>query len=401
MSDLTVPVTTERVGVVERPITRRWSPSAEGHRIPGRPDLVTSYRQDFAMLDTPFKRRAMILLVLVAASGVLWFPNAWVNEFAIAFPFAIGAIGLNLVTGYAGQVSLGHAFFVGVGAFTAAVVGGANPRPGLVAFEVAQFPVWLLAAGVVAAAAGFVVAPIALRLRGLYLAIVTLALVFIGQYVFNQWDSVSGGEGVGRSAAVLGLGGFRFDQPGQVFGVELAGNQFTYLLMLVLLVAFAILAKNVVRSDVGRAFAAVRDRDTAAEVIGVDLTRTKILAFTLSSFYAGVSGALIYSVVGVVDPAGFNLALSVQFLAMVLIGGAGTIAGGILGALFLQFLGTATASIVDATSFLPPALTFDAAVMESVLGGVLLVAFLLFEPTGLFGIWQRLKTYWKGWPFTV
>lgn len=401
MSDLLTERGSPRpVRVVERPITRRWPDPGRVARSRGRPELRTSYRHDLAMFDTPAKRRAMAVLLLVAASAPLWLSDHLLREFATAFAFAIGAIGLNLVTGYAGQISLGHAFFVGLGALTAAVIGAEAPRASLLSLEIPELLVWLPAAGLVAAVAGALVAPLALRLRGLYLAIVTLALVFIGQYVFNQWSALSGGEGVGRSAARPVILGLRFDTTGEILGVTVTRDQRVFLLMLVILSIAAWVAKNLVRSDVGRAFAAVRDRDTAAAVIGVDLTRTKVLAFTISSFYAGIAGALLYAIVGVVDPASFGLAMSVTFLAMVLIGGAGTIAGSIIGALFVEFLGTMSASIVSRTDFLPAALTFDAAIVETILGGILLVIFLLFEPAGLYGLWERARTYWKGWPFT-
>jgi branched-chain amino acid transport system permease protein len=352
------------------------------------------------MLDTPAKRRALIALVVVALTGVWWLPDQMLLELATAFALGIGAIGLNVVTGYAGQVSLGHSFFMGLGAFTAAIIGGAASRPDLYALEIGELLVWLPAAGLVAAIAGALVAPLALRLRGLYLAIVTLGLVFIGQYVFNQWAAVSGGEGVGRPAAKARILGLDFSTSGEILGVQLSANQRMFALLLVLLVIAAVVAKNIVRSDVGRAFQAVRDRDQAAEVIGVDLTRTKVLAFTISSFYGGVSGALLYAIVGVVDPASFGLTLAVLLLAMVLIGGAGTIAGGIIGALFITFLGTVSAALIERAHFLTDALSLDPSLLEAVLGGLILILFLLFEPSGLFGMWQRARTYWKGWPFT-
>ena len=231
---------------------------------------------------------------------------------------AIGAIGLNIVTGYAGQVSLGHAFFVAIGAYTAAVLSG-DPNGRVLGFGITEVPVWLLAAGAMSALAGALVAPLAVRLRGLYLAIVTLGLVFIGQYVFREWTEMAGPPDIGRPAPVATLFGTRID----VDGPSLTRVQQLYLLMLVLLVIFALLARNLARSRTGRAFAAIRDRDIAAAVIGVNLTRYKMIAFAVSSFYAGVAGALLYVIPQTFTAGNFNLLMSVQFIAMILIGGVG------------------------------------------------------------------------------
>lgn len=386
--------------MLERPITRRWPIREGAPRIRRRPDLYTAYGQDMAIFNTPVKRWSVALLILVSLAGTFVFPSDVLTLLAAAFPVAIGAIGLNLVTGYAGQVSLGHAFFIGVGAFVGAAVGSTPVDPNVISLRITQLPVWLLAAGLVAGLMGLIVAPLALRLKGLYLAIVTLGLVFIGQYIFNEWDSLSGGAGLGRGAAVPNLLGFRFDRSGEVLGVMVTKDQRLYLLTFVLLVLFAVVARNLVRSDLGRSFAAVRDRDIAAEVIGVDLTRVKVLAFVISSFYAGVAGALFYSVLGVIEPGSFDLFLSVKYLAMILIGGMATISGSIMGALFIQGLGRSSREIVELLDFLPQ--TFlDPSLMEAILAGLLLIGFLIFEPRGLYGIWTRVRNYWKAWPFTA
>jgi branched-chain amino acid transport system permease protein len=172
--------------------------------------------------------------------------------------------------------------------------------------------------------------------------------------------------------------------------------------MLVLLVLFALVARNIARSDIGRAFAAVRDRDVAASVIGVSLARSKLLAFAISSFYAGCAGALIYTVIGFFDPGSFNLLLSVQYIAMVLIGGVATISGSIMGAFFITLLPRVTRDLPDLLPFVSASATDTPNVfqVESILYGLLLVGFLLLEPRGLFGIWIRVRNYWKAWPFS-
>jgi branched-chain amino acid transport system permease protein len=363
----------------------------------GRPELYTSYRQDMALLNTRPKRvwiGAILGLALIA-------PFALTDEnlllLATGCAAAIGAIGLNIVTGYAGQVSLGHAFFLGIGAYTAAAISG-DPDEQTIGYGITFLPAWLLAAGLVATLAGLLVAPLAVRLRGLYLAIVTLGLVFLGEHIFKEWDELTGGPGVGRPAAVPELFGIRFDVDGELF----TKAQKLFWLMLVLLVLFAVLARNIARSDIGRAFAAVRDRDIAAAVTGVSLVRSKLLAFAISSFYAGCAGALLYTITGFFDPTSFNLALSVQYIAMVLIGGVATVSGSILGAFFITLLPRVTRELPDLLPFVSASATDTPNVfqVESILYGLLLVGFLLLEPRGLFGIWIRIRNYWKAWPFS-
>jgi branched-chain amino acid transport system permease protein len=362
-----------------------------------RPELYTSYRQDMGLLNTRAKRVWVGALVLLALVLPFLITDDLLQLLALGFVASIGAIGLNIVTGYAGQVSLGHAFFLAIGAYTAAALSG-DPNGRVIGFGITSLPVWLLAAGVLAGLAGVIVAPLAVRLRGLYLAIVTLGLVFLGEHILREWDQLTGGAGVGRQAAVPELFGVRLDRANALF----TGPQQIYLLMFVLLVIFGVLARNLVRSRIGRAFAAVRDRDLAAAVIGVDITRHKVLAFAVSSFYAGVAGALLFVVNGFFDPGSFNLLLSVQYIAMVLIGGAGTISGAIMGALFITLLPRITRELPTVLPFISNDATGAITVfqVEAILYGLLIVVFLIVEPRGLFGIWVRVRNYWRTWPFS-
>lgn len=363
----------------------------------GRPLLHTSYARDLALLNTPAKRVSVAVLLAVAIASPFLLTDELLQLLALCCVAAIGAIGLGLVTGYAGQVSLGHAFFLGIGAYTAAAVSG-DPDGRVIGLGVTNIAVWLPAAGLVAGLAGVLVAPLATRLRGLYLAIVTLGLVFIGQHVFNEWSSLTGGAGVGRPAATL-----------EFFGHPLAAtdtlgtrDQKLFWLMLLLLVGFALAARNLARSRVGRAFTAIRDRDIAAGVIGVDLRRYKTIAFAVSSCYAGCAGALLYTVTGFFDPGSFSLLLSVQYIAMVLIGGAGTISGAVAGAFFITLLPRLTREMQAWVPFVStqPNEVPNVFQVETILYGVLIIVFLIFEPRGLFGIWVRVRTYWKAWPFS-
>ncbi|WP_242532412.1 branched-chain amino acid ABC transporter permease [Nocardioides sp. S5] len=368
-----------------------------GARLSGRPQLYRSYAQELALFNTRPKRIWVGLIVLVALGLSLMLTDNHLNTLALAYAFAIGALGLNIITGLAGQVSLGHAFFLGVGAYTAAAISG-DPDGRTIGFGITNILVWLPAAGLVAGLAGVLVAPLATRLRGLYLAIVTLGLVFIGEHLFREWSDLTGGAGVGREAAVPELFGIEFARDGDY----LTSDQKFYLLMLVLMLVFALGARNLARSRTGRSFAAVRDRDMAAEMMAINLPRAKTVAFAISSFYAGCSGALIYSIIGFFEPSSFGLLLSVQFIAMVLIGGAGTVSGAIMGALFITLLPTLTRELPAYLPFISGQVTDTPNVfqLEQVLYGLLIVGFLLFEPRGLFGIWIRIRNYWKGWPFS-
>ncbi len=380
------------------PVERDRRPRARTAAQRGRPELYTSYRQESALLNTRPKRVWVAGIMVVALLLPFAFADDMLQLLATAFVAAIGAIGLNIVTGYGGQVSLGHAFFIAIGAYTAAAVSG-DPDGRVIGFGITSLPVWLLAAGLVAALAGVIVAPLAVRLRGLYLAIVTLGLVFIGEYVFREWSDLTGGPGVGRPAPVPTLFGMRLDVDGEFF----TKIQKLYFVMFVILVIFAVLARNLVRSRTGRALAAVRDRDIAAEVIGVNLTRYKLIAFAVSSFYAGVTGALLYVVIGFIEPTSFNLLMSVQYIAMILIGGVATISGSIMGALFITLLPRFTRELPAVLPFVSNNSASGGITVfqvEAILYGLLIIVFLIFEPRGLYGIWVRIRNYWKSWPFS-
>jgi branched-chain amino acid transport system permease protein len=368
--------------------------------VKGRPLLYTSYEAEMALLNTRTKRVWFGVLLVVGAALPFLLEDAMLQTFSKAMITAVGVIGLGLLTGYAGQVSLGHAFFIGLGAYTAAVLGG-DPDGRRLGFGITELWIWLPAAGLVAALAGLLVAPLAVRLRGLYLAIVTLGLVFVGGHFFNEWRDATGGPGIGRSMPAPTLFGYELGVDDTALGIT--RDQKLYWLMFAVLVVFGLAARNIARSRIGRAFTAIRDRDVAAGVMGVNLTRYKATAFAISSFYAGCCGALLYVVPGFLAPNGvFSLEVSVLFIAMLLIGGVGTISGAILGAFFITFLPTVTRVLPDFVPFISanPTEFPNVFVLEQVLYGALVIIFLIFEPRGLFGIWLRLRNYWKTWPFS-
>jgi branched-chain amino acid transport system permease protein len=284
---------------------------------------------------------------------------------------AIGATGLNILTGYAGQISLGHAVFLAAGAYTGAVLGADHGWSALL---------WLPAAGLVAAALGAVVGPLALRLRGLYLAIVTLGLVFIGQHVFFNAASLTGGP-QGRAFAPVVLGPFDFS-PGQVLrvgGVQIDHNGLYYFLALALLACATAFAWNLRRSRAGRAMVAVRERELAAGVMGVDVRRVKLAAFTASAFFAGLGGALYASYLSFAQPGQWSLLLSIQFIAAVIVGGMGTVAGPLLGSAVVFAL----PAVLERLAFAPE--------VASIAYGLLIVVFLVLQPRGLAGFINQPK----------
>ncbi|MFH1331123.1 MAG: branched-chain amino acid ABC transporter permease [Actinomycetota bacterium] len=394
-----------------------------------RPGLVTDYRSDTGIFRSVTQRTwfglLLVLAVYLGAGGALG-PIRLSSDLLVLTVYAlfasIGAIGLNVVTGMAGQISLGHAFFLGLGAYTAAVLGGVEQTrevvdtvTGQAVTEVAMrgfhldMIIWLPAAGLVAALAGLIVAPVATRLRGLYLAFVTLGLVFLGEHIFREARTLTGGAGNGRSTAEARLLGFRFDQDGEVFGLWLTKQQKLLFLGLILLIVMGLAAKNLFRSRVGRALAAIRDRDIAAEMMGIPLGRYKLIAFTISSFYAGIAGALFWAVVGRLTAEGFNFLLSIKYIAMIMIGGVATVSGSIMGAFFIIFLPKmvewlASVQVFSVTPFFfiskDPAGMINTFQFEQILFGLFIVGFLILEPMGLYGIWIRVRNYWKGWPFS-
>jgi len=298
--------------------------------------------------------------------------------------FALAAIGLNILTGYAGQLSLGTAAFMAVGAFAAYNFVLRVPGiPILIAFALA---------GVMAALVGIVFGLPSLRIKGFYLAVATLACQFFVVWALTKfgWFSNNSSSGVITTQKIVILG-FPIDTP-------LA----RYLFVLSIVVGMALLAKNMVRSSVGRAWMAVRDMDVAAEVIGIRMMHTKLLAFAVSSFYCGVAGALYaFAYLGTVEPEGFNLDLSFRVLFMIIIGGVGSILGSFLGAAFIVLLpialNTFSEPIAKALGFQLRSTTVSN--LELIIFGGLIIFFLIVEPKGLARLWQIGKEKLRLWPF--
>ena len=414
----------------------------------GRPNLTVSYAEEAKILKTWTQKGLFGVFILILFLMPFDLPvishipvvrflgdEEWLRITSQVLLIAIGAMGLNILTGVAGQVSLGHAFFMGAGASAAALLGGeANSQVwgwGLPVW------IWLPGAGVTAALLGIIVSPVAVRLRGLYLAIVTLGLVFVGIHLGNTaWGrKIAGPPSLGREFQGFDFRIWKeeealvtFSKDGHWLWFDISEAQKNYLFLLALTIIFGLLAKNIMRTRTGRALQAIRDRDIAAEVMGVDEAKYKLIAFATSSFFAGISGALLAGLSGQLLSDQFNLFFSVEIIAIVLIGGAGTLSGPLIGSFFIilvpRFVEELTKWLSDAEDGVAGTVA-DAVLTEGagdlgvistgiesqgwplsvadwnlVLFGVLIIVFLIFEPQGIFGIWAKVRNYWKSWPFS-
>ncbi|HLQ11342.1 MAG TPA: branched-chain amino acid ABC transporter permease [Ktedonobacteraceae bacterium] len=332
----------------------------------------------------------LIATILIVAVILIFFSVAsddWFTIVNYSLIAAIAALALNVLSGYTGQVSLGIAFFMAIGAYTAAYLGGNAPSSPLDPLGLAlPFIVWLPAAGIVAGLAGALIGPTALRLKGFYLGIVTLSLIFIGQYIYLNVRGITGGP-QGRTFPVPAIGGASFDQQNSLFGLALTSGQQYFLLNLIVLALAAFFVYNVMRSRAGRAFQAVRDNETGATIMGVNLFEAKMGAFVLSSFLAGIAGALFASYSRYIIPDYWSLTLSIQFVAAIIIGGIASVWGSIFGAAFVFGLPL----VIDHFSLLPVGGTgiISSSDLNALLYGLLIVVFLLFEPGGVIGLVRR------------
>ncbi len=356
--------------------------------------LATSQEDLLRRFPDAWHKLGLALLTVLLLSWPFLASSRWLTLSNQAMTAVVGAVGLMILTGFAGQISLGHAAFLALGAYTAAVLG-----------VHAHVPFWLVLplAGCVAAAVGLAVGPFALRLRGLYLAIVTLGLLFVVDHFligFPEWTGGVGGIAVPMHGGFTSPeGGARlgtFTRPTTLGPVTLAFAQKLHFLYALLAIGATLLASNLRRSRTGRAMLAVRDSDLAAAALGVDPARTKVLAFGLSSFLAGVAGAMFafqQQYITVEPP--FDLSMSVMYIAMIVLGGVGTVFGAVAGALAYVLLMPALQTV---GGWLPYIGDLTSAQRASLLFSVLVCAVLVFEPFGLYGVWLRVKRYFLTWP---
>lgn len=332
----------------------------------------TSYDQDLALVQHGGQAFWYGLLLLALAAAPWCLGDYGLAQLSQVLIFGIVGLGLMLLAGFTGLFSMGHAAFLGVGAYTQALLCKAG-WPLLMA---------LPTAGLLSAAVGVLVGLPALRVKGIYLAIATLSFGFIVEEVLARWESLTGGNA-----------GMLVPQA-QIFGAALDGQGF-YALCLVVAVLGTLAVLNLLRSPTGRAFVAVRDSEVSAQCMGIHLARTKTLAFALSAFFTGIGGALYAHQIRFLSPEQFSILQSIDLLLLVTIGGLGSVHGAFLGAIFLIVTPQGISLVKD---FLPPAIG-QAPGLNQAVYGLVLVAFVLFEPHGLYGRWFKIRTWLQLFPF--
>lgn len=336
-----------------------------------------TFASEERLWDSSTARSWMVVFTIALFTLPYWGSNYVLAMACIVGIHVIATLGLNLTTGNTGLISLSHGAFLGVGCYTVAWLG----KQGI------PFYVALPLAGFLAAFLGVIVGLPSLRVKGLYLAIATLAAHFILTFVFREWESVTGGiQGTSIPRAKL-------------FDFEFIGDQRNFYLIFVCAFLMAIAARNLARTHIGRAFVAVRDRDISAEILGVHLLRTKLLAFAIGAFYAGVAGGLLGYFYGAITPDYFVLTLAVFYLAAVIIGGLGTVLGSVLGAIFVTLVPEVLRLVAHTSSQIFPGIAGLLLPMGQVVFGLLIIVFLVFEPHGLTAIWARVRRFFHLWPF--
>jgi branched-chain amino acid transport system permease protein len=335
-----------------------------------------NYVDDAALFDSTTQKAYLLL----AAALLVGFPfladDYWMYLACLVAINIASATGLNILTGYTGLVSLGQAAFMGLGAYTVAVLQTRYGTPLLLN---------LVAGGVVAMLGGILVGIPSLRVKGLYLAIATIAASFVSHFLFANLEFTGGTRGISLP-------------PARLAGVELDTSFKLYWLIVPVAMLMLLGCANLFRTRIGRAFIAIRDRDISAAVLGIPLLRYKLLAFAVSSFYAGIAGGLWAYFFRVVTPESFPLQMSIFFLAAIIVGGMGTVLGSIVGAAFMTLVPELLKLVfgwmpggADLAVLLSP--------VRTVVFGALIVGFLVFEPLGLAEVWRRVRRFFHLWPF--
>ncbi len=339
----------------------------------------TTYQADMALRRTHAEKIRLVLFLLFMMIFP-FFANRYyltlANQVGIA---TIGAIGLNILVGFTGQISLGQGGFMAVGAYTAGILSAQMGMPWYVSTLVACF---------VTAFVGAIFGIPSLRLKGLYLAIATLAAQEIILWVVTHWDAVTGGV----DALVT-------PDP-MLFGIQMNNDFNFYWLVWLLAGVTALLTINLFRTRFGRAFVAIRDQDIAAETMGINLFRYKLLSFAISSFFVGLSGALIAHYRNIVTWERFTVDVSVTYLAMIIIGGLGSVRGSFFGAAFMTLLPAVITNIGRALKTSFPFIDSIMPFIQQAMFGLVIILFLVFEPEGLNKMWRNIKDYFRLWPFS-
>ena len=338
-----------------------------------------TYAQDMAIVRTRTQWALLLVLLVILFTAPLYWGNYWLGVANLIGITIIAATGLNILTGYCGQLSIGHAGFIAVGAYTSAVLTNRLELP---------FLVGLICAGLAAGLIGMIFGIPSLRVKGFYLAISTIAAQFIIIWIISHWTSVTGGF-TGISVPPASIGGITFTSQASQF----------YLIMVITAVVI-FLAKNLARTRAGRAFVAIRDNDLAAEVMGINLFRYKLIAFFIGCFLAGIAGSLLAHWVGFMSVEHFSITDSILYIGMIIIGGLGTTIGPIFGVIFIRMLQqgiTFIAPVLESTFALPAGFTTGIGPMVF---GLAIILFLILEPRGLAHRWQLFKASYRLWPFS-
>ena len=333
----------------------------------------TSYLQDVRLVRHGGQAfwYGLLVLAMLAAPWVL--PEYWLAQLTFILIYSVVGLGLMLLSGYTGLFSLGHAAFLGVGAYTEAALSNAGW----------PFPVSLALAALVSAATGVVVGLPALRVKGIYLAIATLAFGFIVVEVFARWESVTGGNA-----------GMHLKAP-RILDWTADTDISFYFICLAVVIGSTLVILNLLRSPTGRAFVAIRDSEISAQSMGIHLARYKTLSFAISAALAGVAGALYAHQLKFISPDQFDILQSIDLILMIVVGGIGSVHGAFLGAIFLI---TMPQAISLAKDHLPAAIGQSPG-LQGTIYGIVLIAFVLFEPLGLYGRWLKVRTYFQIFPF--
>ena len=342
-------------------------------------DFKTSYAADMTIFDAKNTRIAVFLLILLIFTLPLYSSSYLLdvsNRIGIAI---IGAIGLNILTGFTGLISLGNAAFMAIGAFSAGYLG---IRFGL------PFYLCIPLAGLITACLGMIIGIPSLRIKGLYLAMATLAAHFIVEFIVVKWESVTGGV-AGLTMPTPKLGSYALDSDGKIF----------YVIFIVVIGAVSF-ARNLFRTKPGKAFIAIRDQAISAEVMGVNLLKYKLLSFGISSYFVGVAGALTAYQAKIISPETFPITVAIDYLGMIIIGGLGSVLGSIYGAIFITLLPEILRLATGSLSASYPELVTVFSSLKDLVFGVLIIIFLIFEPSGMASRWYAIKNYWKLYPFS-
>jgi branched-chain amino acid transport system permease protein len=341
--------------------------------------FFTDYKSDMALRRLPLEKARLAIFAVAVLVFPFFASPYWLNlgnQIAIA---TIGALGLNILVGYTGQISMGQGAFMAIGAYSAGILTARMGLPFYLSIPLAAF---------LTAAVGLVIGLPSLRLKGLYLAIATLAAQQIVEWVVTHWTGLTGGT----EALVV---------PAPTLFGERVNTDFRFYWIAVLIAgATALFVANLFRSRVGRAFVAIRDQDIAASALGVDVFRYKLYAFATSSFFVGLAGALVAHYRTIVTWERFTIETSILYLAMIIIGGLGSISGSFFGAAFILLLPAMINTAGRALQDVSPAVAAILPAVQQGAFGIVIILFLVLEPQGLAKLWRNVKDYFRVWPFS-